>query len=178
MFAACAAPAEGAGGINFLNHFLLRLGMAHPFDPSVLAAANISPRTGLATDYLNHFNEVAMLIGMLSDMPEAAEDVLAWQPCSYGEHFRRSGFRDRDLAIEAFECIEPHTRAGFEDALLHAECAVRDVQARLRAGGEPAHFCAESAAEVYEKIAALDAVITGNATHVDENQAAVDALFD
>jgi hypothetical protein len=152
--------------------------MAHPIDPSILAAANISPRTGLATDYLNHFNEVAMLIGMLTDMPEAAEDVIAWQACSYGEHFRRSGFRDRDLAIEAFDLIEPPTRQAFQEALHQAENAVRDVQARLIEGMDPAKFCADCAADLYEKIAALDAVITGNAAHADEGQAAVDALFD
>lgn len=152
--------------------------MAHPIDPAVLTAANISPRTGLATDYLNHFNEVAMLIGMLADMPEAADDVLAWQPCSYPDHFLRSGFRDRDLAIQAFEGIDAQTRMGFEDALAHAETAVRDVQARLGEGLDPARFCLDCAADLYEKIAALDAVISGNAQHVDEGQAAVDALFD
>lgn len=152
--------------------------MAHPIDSSILAAANISPRTGLATDYLNHFNEVAMLIGMLPDMPEAGEDVLAWRPCSYAEHFQRSGFRDRDLAIEAFGGVDIQTRLEFDLALAQAEGAVLDVQARLAQGIEPLIFCAESAADLYEKIAALDGVITGNSTHVDESQAAVDALFD
>ena len=31
-----------------------------------LADANINPVTGLATDYLNHFNEAIMLLEMLS----------------------------------------------------------------------------------------------------------------
>lgn len=152
--------------------------MAHPFDPSILAAANISPHTGLATDYLNHFNEVAMLIGMLPDMPEAAEDVLAWQPCTYAEHFSRSGFRDRDLAIEAFECVDARIRMEFDSALSQAEWAVQDVQARLKEGIEPVTFCAQSAADLYGRIAALDGVISGHETHIDESQAAVDALFD
>ena len=34
-----------------------------------LRAANINPRTGLATDYLNHFNEAIMLLEMIPDMP-------------------------------------------------------------------------------------------------------------
>ena len=41
-----------------------------------LRAANINPRTGLATDYLNHFNEAIMLLEMITDMPECAEDFL------------------------------------------------------------------------------------------------------
>ena len=52
-----------------------------------LRAANINPRTGLATDYLNHFNEAIMLLEMVPDMPECAEDFLSWQPLSYAEHF-------------------------------------------------------------------------------------------
>ena len=50
---------------------------------AVLRAANINPRTGLATDYLNHFNEAIMLLEMIPDMPECAEDFLTWTPLSY-----------------------------------------------------------------------------------------------
>src|SRR5947208_15130199 len=68
-----------------------------------LRVANINPRTGLATDYLNHFNEAIMLLEMVPDMPECAEDFLTWSPLSYAEHFWASNFKARDLAIEAYE---------------------------------------------------------------------------
>src|SRR2546430_6889957 len=55
-----------------------------------LKAANINPRTGLATDYLNHFNEAVMLLEMIPDIPECAEDFLQWRPLSYAEHFTAS----------------------------------------------------------------------------------------
>src|SRR4051794_29820518 len=71
-----------------------------------LRAANINPRTGLATDYLNHFNEAVMLLEMVPDMPECAEDFLTWTPLSYAEHFWASNFKARDLAIEAYELSE------------------------------------------------------------------------
>jgi hypothetical protein len=79
-----------------------------------LKAANINPRTGLATDYLNHFNEAVMLLEMVPDMPECAEDFLTWTPLSYAEHFVASNFKDRDLAIEAYEMAEPNIRAEFD----------------------------------------------------------------
>jgi len=79
-----------------------------------LKAANINPRTGLATDYLNHFNEAIMLLEMVPDMPECAEDFLAWTPLSYAEHFVASNFKDRDLAIEAYEMAEPNIRTEFD----------------------------------------------------------------
>src|SRR3954463_16221535 len=79
-----------------------------------LRAANINPRTGLATDYLNHFNEAIMLLEMIPDMPECAEDFLTWTPLSYAEHFWASNFKARDLAIEAYELADPKIRAQFD----------------------------------------------------------------
>jgi hypothetical protein len=79
-----------------------------------LRAANINPRTGLATDYLNHFNEAVMLLEMIPDMPECAEDFLQWQPLSYAEHFTASNFKARDLAIEAYESADEKIRAEFD----------------------------------------------------------------
>src|ERR1700694_2018161 len=80
-----------------------------------LRAANINPRTGLATDYLNHFNEAIMLLEMIPDIPECAEDFLLWYPLSYREHFMASHFRARDLAIEAYDSADEHIRAEFDN---------------------------------------------------------------
>jgi hypothetical protein len=82
---------------------------------AVLRAANINPRTGLATDYLNHFNEAIMLLEMIPDMPECAEDFLTWTPLSYAEHFWASNFKARDLAIEAYESADPKIRSEFDN---------------------------------------------------------------
>ena len=79
-----------------------------------LRAANINPRTGLATDYLNHFNEAVMLLEMIPDMPECAEDFLGWHPLSYAEHFTASNFKGRDLAIESYESADEHIRTEFD----------------------------------------------------------------
>jgi hypothetical protein len=80
-----------------------------------LSAANINPRTGLATDYLNHFNEAIMLLEMIPDMPDCAADFMEWQPLSYPEHFMASNFKARDLAIEAYEQADPDIRARFDN---------------------------------------------------------------
>ncbi|WP_298109653.1 hypothetical protein [Bradyrhizobium sp.] len=80
-----------------------------------LRAANINPRTGLATDYLNHFNEAVMLLEMVPDMPECADDFLSWRPLSYAEHFTASNFKARDLAIEAYNAADKRIRAEFDN---------------------------------------------------------------
>src|SRR6266513_2701218 len=79
-----------------------------------LRAANINPRTGLATDYLNHFNEAVMLLEMIPDIPECADDFLAWRPLSYSEHFTASNFKARDLAISAYDSADAGIRAEFD----------------------------------------------------------------
>lgn len=80
-----------------------------------LRAANINPRTGLATDYLNHFNEAIMLLEMIPDIPECAEDFMSWRPLSYSEHFTASNFKARDLAILAYEAADTRIRAEFDN---------------------------------------------------------------
>jgi hypothetical protein len=42
-----------------------------------LADANINPASGLATDYLNHFNEAIMLLEILSSCPDFRHDSSA-----------------------------------------------------------------------------------------------------
>src|SRR3954447_17758670 len=79
-----------------------------------LRAANINPRTGLATDYLNHFNEAIMLLEMIPDMPDCAADFLTWRPLSYREHFAASNFRARELAIAAYDSADPSIRGEFD----------------------------------------------------------------
>jgi hypothetical protein len=97
-----------------------------------LKAANINPRTGLATDYLNHFNEAIMLLEMIPDMPECAEDFLHWQPLSYAEHFTASNFKARDLAIEAYEGADASIRSEFDGLTTAMTSILTAVSAAMR----------------------------------------------
>ncbi len=97
-----------------------------------LKAANINPQTGLATDYLNHFNEAIMLLEMIPDMPECSEDFLQWSPLSYAEHFTASNFKARDLAIEAYESSDPEIRAEFDQMTETMTSILKEVGAAMR----------------------------------------------
>src|SRR6185436_936059 len=98
------------------------------FDSARLAAANINPKTKLATDYLNHFNEAIMLLDLLPHTPECIVELVSWEPMSYEEHFAGSHFRDKELAIAAYEVADPVARARLDEladtmnALLVATC--------------------------------------------------------
>jgi hypothetical protein len=97
-----------------------------------LRAANINPRTGLATDYLNHFNEAIMLLEMIPDMPECAEDFLGWQPLSYCEQFTASNFKARELAIEAYDAADPGIRTAFDNLTSAMTSILTAVGAAMR----------------------------------------------
>src|SRR3954466_14430805 len=89
-------------------------GPAEEARAAALRAANINPRTGLATDYLNHFNEAIMLLEMIPDLPERAEDFLLWCPLTYAGLSTASNFRARHLAIEAYAQAPPAVRGEFD----------------------------------------------------------------
>jgi len=91
-----------------------------------LAAANINPATGLATDYLNHFNEAIMLLEMLASCPDCRADFLGWRPMSYREHFAASRFTSRALAIAAYDAADAGRR-GCLDALAGTMTAVLEA---------------------------------------------------
>jgi hypothetical protein len=98
------------------------------FRPRV-AGTNIDEQTLLATDYLNHFNEIVMLF----DMPELIEDCKAWQPKSYVDHFRQSTFSDRDLAVEAYGKVLSRYRIPFEETIRQINSLILSSIERLDA---------------------------------------------
>jgi hypothetical protein len=97
------------------------------FRPDALAAANINPHTRLATDYLNHFNNVVMLLELVPDMPDCVEEVAAWTPVAYDDYFRGSHFREKDLAIAAYHAADPDIRADFDATVTHLDCAMAEA---------------------------------------------------
>jgi hypothetical protein len=122
-------PAGGVGGVR-------------------LTEAIINPLTGLATDYLNHFNEAIMLLEMLSSCPDCLEDFLAWMPMSYREHFAGSRLKSRDQAIAAYDAADPVLRGALDGLANAMTKMVEATRAALRSGMSPeaAGLIAEAAA--------------------------------
>ncbi len=93
---------------------------------------NISTTTLLATDYLNHFNEIIMLLDMVPDMPDMLEECHAWEPLGYQDHFRQSGFRDKELAIAAYDHVPPRYREPFEETIAQLNDVVAASLAQMQ----------------------------------------------
>lgn len=150
----------------------------------VLVEANINPNTGLSTDYLNHFNEMVMMIELYPTSPDVREEILAWAPLKYREHFETSGFRAKSLALIGHElAVDTLKRqldiivAEIDTVLLEAQDAVGSEAAP----GESVRTLEEAAESAEMLIARASALINGlsapNQAEAEDAQAAVDALF-
>jgi hypothetical protein len=137
---------------------------------------NISETTLLATDYLNHFNEIIMSLGMVPDMPEILDDCRAWQPKTYKDHFRDSSVADRELAIEAYDHVPTQYREPFERTIARLDSLVGEVIETLDdavANGSPqlVQVKAKAGVEALQRLADMaSAVIHGSAGALTQEQ--------
>ncbi len=152
-------------------------GAAEELSPERLAKANINPATRLATDYLNHFNEAIMLLDLVSTVPECLPDFMAWRPMSYQEHFAASNFKDRELALRAYESADPAARReleGLAEAMTAILLATRDALTADGGAANGAGRAAEAVARLRPMVERAGALINGKSPP----RILVDALFD
>ena len=153
----------------------------------LVRGTTINEKTLLATDYLNHFNEVVMLLELIPDMPEMIEEAAEWQPNTYAEHFRASVFTEKELAIWAFLNAPEESQDAFEALVELANEqvleAVEKVQALVTnsAGEEELRFVVmDRIGTIKKTLEQISAVITG--AEISEvggglDQSAIDDLF-
>ncbi len=98
----------------------------------------INSRTLLSTDYLNHFNEVVMMIDLVPDMPDMLSEAQDWRPKTYAEHFADSAFQHKDLAIAAYDQALDQDRTALEATVarldLRIERSLKMMQALVNVG--------------------------------------------
>lgn len=137
---------------------------------------NIDPQTLLATDYLNHFNEIVMLLELIADMPECYEDAVAWQPKSYQDHFRDSQFRDKELAVDAYEHVPKCYREPFDNVISQMD---RMVPWGLQRIGEILDsgendrlrlLCSDISQRLQKMIDIAGAIIHGSTKRLDQSE--------
>jgi hypothetical protein len=154
--------------------------------PSVAAqsapgAPNINPATGLSTDYLNHFTEAVMALEMAGDVPECLDDLRAWRPKSYVEHFTTSRFSNRDAVIRAYRAGDPATRQALEAAAHALNAAIVEARDAMPAPTAAAFalFARRACGELRPMIASMAALINGSAASKGDGsaQAEIDAMF-
>lgn len=142
---------------------------------------NISEQTLLATDYLNHFNEIVMLLEMVPDMPDLLEECKAWQPKSYQDHFRDSAFSDKDLAVAAYDHVPARFRQPFEDTIERMNQAVTQSLDKLEkavAEDNPdavRHLAVAASRGLQRLMEVANAIIHGSDRAMDQTE--IDDIF-
>ncbi len=160
----------------------------------LVRGTNINETSLLATDYLNHFNEIVMLLELVPDMPEMIEEAQDWEPATYIQHFEASAFSDKDLAVWAYKNAPPEYIEAFEELVSAAnemiERARKQIGAIIKTGDQEAlqvmvpHFLMQ----VRDVLDRISAVINGTVMRLDQSepedtaarldQSAIDDLFD
>lgn len=137
---------------------------------------NINEQTLLATDYLNHFNEIVMMLEMIPDMPECLDEAKAWRPKSYQDHFRDSSFSDKELAIAAYEHSPARYRELFEETVSRMNRLVAASLDRIEAllpnndRDATAHATSRASRGLQKLIDVASAIIHGGEPTVDQEE--------
>ena len=159
------APKESAKRAGFTGTYRL-----------LVRGKNINQSTLLATDYLNHFNEIIMLLEMVPSMPECFEDAVAWQPKSYTAHFRDSCFSDAELAILAYENAPANYRQAFDATIEQMDRLVLEsmprIKALIEAGDEgPLQVGVDNVTRKLQSfVDVASSIINGNMDTLDQSQ--------
>jgi hypothetical protein len=85
----------------------------------------VNPSSGLANDYLNHFNEILLLIeNFPSLLPEMFDEILAWQPVGYKDYFMRSPLPGNMRALAIYDGLDPEFRRDFKSMVERLDAIV------------------------------------------------------
>jgi hypothetical protein len=150
-------------------------GAVLPPDAAALKAANVNPKTGLATDYLNLFNEYIMLAEMVGEGSMEPDILADWQPRDYESHFVHTNFAGVKMVLAAYRALPEEARDEFEEAVNGLIDLILAHQHHVRIA--PAKL--DDIREQRDKVAALiGGPAPGSDIDNDHTQAAIDALFD
>jgi len=156
----------------------------------LVKGTNINEVTLLATDFLNHYNELVMLLDLIPDMPEMLDEARAWKPKTYAEHFMDSTFSDKELAIAAYDNAADEHRIPFDETMKEADekiaLAIDDIDTVIKAQfeGQLRDAVGILSREIQEILDRASAIINGDfgvekeAESITLDQADIDALFD
>ena len=146
-----------------------------------LEGSNVSPVSFLATDYLNHFNEVLMLFEMGADMPDMLDELLEWEPKSYVDHFKESSIADKDLAVEAYEICPSEFKTPFDritqrmdDIITISLASAIDLRDQGKTD-ELGEFISTAMQRMHRTQDVMSAIIHGDRGHL--NQENIDSLI-
>ena len=149
------------------------------------ALALVNPKSGIANDYLNLFNEIIMLVENLPAMPELSADILSWHLVSYRQYFASSSLPGRAIALEAYDRLKPDVRKAFEDISVEIASLAASAGEQIRIHGDKentrdivAQLCAETSAAMMACLKQATHIVNfGQIQQFDDPQERVERLM-
>ncbi|MCB1516419.1 MAG: hypothetical protein KDJ19_02210 [Hyphomicrobiaceae bacterium] len=142
-----------------------------PFSEQDLRAANVNPESGLATDYLNHFNEYLMLAELVATDLDGVDVLRDWQRVDYCSHFLHSRLAGHETAVAVYRALPVEQRTEFERTVTKLEDAI----IAHRAGSQSVSI--KDIAALRDQVADLISAGPTAGAHAT-TQDEIDALFD
>jgi hypothetical protein len=146
-----------------------------------LSRTGINPLTWMATDFLNQYNEIAMMLENIDAWPEGLLDLKEWQPLTYEDHFSRSGLSDSKLVITAFQHAPAGPRKRFELLVGDTNSLIERALAVLLSDYDGTNWeslvapAAVLAAEIRTQILKLRRLINVENTNIEQD--GIDLMF-
>lgn len=152
------------------------------------AASLVNPASGIANDYLNHFNEILLLIENLPTLlPEMLDELLEWKPVTYREYFAKSLLPGSAAALEIYEGLDEGFRRDFESIIdgvnAMATASIEVIRAHRGPDGEVdpsrvSDFCENASCAIRSALnRASDLVNNGREKVVETSQGMADRLI-
>jgi hypothetical protein len=152
------------------------------------AACLVNPASGIANDYLNHFNEVLLLIENLPTLlPEMLDELLEWKPVTYREYFAKSLLPGSARALQIYEGLDEAFRRDFESIIdginAMATASIDVISAHRSADGEldptrVSDFCENASCAIRSALnRASDLVNNGRDNPAESPQGMADRLI-
>jgi len=152
------------------------------------AAALVNPASGIANDYLNHFNEILLLIENLPTLlPEMLDELLEWNPVTYREYFAKSQLPGSARALQIYDGLDDTFRRDFESIIdginAMALASIEVIRAHRSPAGEidpskVSDFCENASSAIRSALnRAADLVNNGRTSAAESPQGMADRLI-
>ncbi len=177
-----AGAARGGGSVSAPEAAKASEGDAYLAIQERIKGTSINEQTFLATDYLNLFNEVLMILEMVSDVPEIIERAREWRPKTYAQHFEDSNLSDGDLIVAAYEQSPSKYRMPFDETVTELNCMVddgiRDIENAVATGKATLveDVSDNVVARLRQTMEKANGIIHGNVPTMAQDE--IDKLFD
>jgi hypothetical protein len=147
------------------------------------AAALVNPASGIANDYLNHFNEILLLIENLPTLlPEMLDELLEWKPVTYREYFAKSQLPGSVRALQIYDGLDENFRRDFE-SIIDGIASIEVIRAHRSQTGDldpsrVSEFCENASSAIRSALnRAADLVNNGRTSAAESPQGMADRLI-